>query len=200
VSEGAVVDYVKQTEAGVKYRSGPFQAYLTGFYSKTEETNFDFGLGFFSNKYRSYGLEAEGTARFGLFSISASGTYTDAEITSSSLSPANVGNRPRRQAKFVYQVSPQVSNDRFAVGANVVGTTDSFAQDSNQLKLPGFTQVNAFASFKATDQIELLVNANNLFNVTGFTEAEEGSIPANGYVRARSINGRSISGSVRFTF
>ena len=86
------------------------------------------------------------------------------------------------------------------MGANVVGTGDSYAQDSNQLKLPGFTQVNAFASFKATDRIELLVNANNLFDTTGFTEAEEGSIPANGYVRARSINGRSISGSVRFTF
>lgn len=199
-SEGAVVDYVRQTEVGLKYRQGPVQFYLTGFHSRTEETNFDFGLGFFSNKYRSYGLEAEGAARFGLFSITASGTYTDAKITSASLSPANVGNRPRRQAKFVYQISPQVSTDRFAVGANVVGTSDSYAQDNNQLKLPGFTQVNAFASFKATDRIELLVNANNLFNVTGFTEAEEGSIPANGYVRARSINGRSISGSVRFTF
>ncbi len=199
-SEGAVVDYVKQAEGGVKYRQGPFQLYLTGFYSKTEETNFDFGLGFFSNMYRSYGLEAEGAARFGLFSITASGTYTDAKITSASLSPANVGNRPRRQAKFVYQISPQISTDRFAVGANVVGTTDSFTQDSNQLKLPGFTQVNGFASFKMTPQIELMVNANNLFNVTGFTESEEGAIPANGFVRARSINGRSISGSVRFTF
>ena len=199
-SEDAVVDYVKQTEAGLKYRQGPAQLYLTGFYSKTEETNFDFALGFFSNTYRSYGLEAEGALRFGLFSITASGTYTDAKITSASLSPANVGNRPRRQAKFLYQISPQVSNDRFALGANVVGTTSSYTQDSNQLKLPGFTQVNAFASAKVTDDIELLVNANNLFNVAGFTEAEEGSIPANGYVRARSINGRSISGSVRFTF
>lgn len=199
-NEGAVVDYVKQLEGGVKVRRGPFQVYATAFHSKTEETNFDFGLGFFSNKYRSYGLELEGAARFGLFSLTGSATYTDAEITSASLSPANVGNRPRRQAKFVYQISPQVSNDRFAVGANVVGTSDSFTQDSNQLKLPGFTQVNAFASFKATDQIELLVNANNLFDTTGFTEAEEGAIPANGFVRARSINGRSISGSVRFTF
>ena len=115
-------------------------------------------------------MELEGAFRTGLFSVTGSATYTDAKITAASLSPANVGNRPRRQAKFVYQISPQVSNDRFAVGANVVGTSSSFTQDSNQLKLPGFT------------------------------EAEEGSIPANGYVRARSINGRSISGSVRFSF
>ena len=199
-SEGAVVDYVKQLEGGLKYKDGPVSFYATAFHSNTEETNFDFGLGFFSNKYRSNGVELEGAFRTGLFSVTGSGTYTDAKITAASLSPANVGNRPRRQAKFVYQISPQVSNDRFAVGANVVGTTSSYTQDSNQLKLPGFTQVNAFASFNVTKQIELLVNANNLFNVTGFTEAEEGSIPANGYVRARSINGRSISGSVRFTF
>lgn len=196
----AVVDYVNQAEAGVKFNNGPIGLYLTGFYSRTEETNFDFGLGFFSNKYRAYGLEAEGNARFGLFQIAASGTYTDAKITSASASPQLVGNQPRRQAKFLYQVTPQIATDRFSVGANVVGTTSSYAQDVNQLKLPGYTQVNAFATFKATPAVTFLVNANNLFNVTGFTEAEEGAIPANGYVRARSINGRTISGSVRLTF
>jgi hypothetical protein len=44
------------------------------------------------------------------------------------------------------------------------------------------------------------VNANNLFNVKGFTEAEDGAIPANGIVRARSINGRTISASARISF
>lgn len=196
----AVVDFVNQAEAGFKYRQGPLQFYLTGFHSRTEETNFDFGLGFFSNRYRAYGLEAEGSARFGIFQISASGTYTDAEITEASASPTLVGNRPRRQAAFVYQVTPQLVAGRFNVGANVVGTTDSFAQDSNQLVLPGFTQVNGFASFQLNDQIGFSVNVNNLFDVTGFTEAEEGAIPANGFVRARSINGRSISASARINF
>ena len=200
LDENAVVDFVKQAEVGLKYRHGPAQLYLTAFHSNTEETNFDFGLGFFSNKYRSYGLEAEGGLRFGMFQIDATGTWTNAKITAASASPALVGNRPRRQANFVFQLSPKIATERYSVGANIVGTTSSYTQDSNQLKLPGFTQVNAFASFNATRQIELMLNANNLFNVTGFTEAEEGSIPANGYVRARSINGRSISGSVRFSF
>ncbi|MDZ7588352.1 MAG: TonB-dependent receptor [Parasphingorhabdus sp.] len=199
-SEDAVVDVVKQAEGGVKYNGGPLQLYLTGFYSNTEETNFDFGLGFFSNKYRSYGLEAEGSARFGFFNLAATGTYTNAKITSSSLSPANVGNKPRRQAEFVFQVTPSIELDQFSVGANIIGTTSSFTQDSNQLKLPGFTQVNAFASVRPFDNVEFIVNANNLFDVAGYTEAEEGSIPANGYIRARSINGRTISGTVRFTF
>lgn len=199
-NEGAVVDYVKQLEGGVKYNGGATQLYLTGFYSKTEETNFDFGLGFFSNKYRSYGLEAEGSARVGFFQLSATGTYTNAKITSSSLSPANVGNRPRRQAEFVYQISPSIELDQLSLGASLVGTTSSFTQDSNQLKLPGYTQVNAFASFRLNDDIEFLVNANNLFDVTGYTEAEEGSIPGNGFVRARSINGRTISATAKINF
>ena len=38
------------------------------------------------------------------------------------------------------------------------------------------------------------------FAVKGFTEAEDGAIPANGIVRARSINGRTISASARISF
>lgn len=198
--EGTVVDFVRQTEIGFKYRTGPLQVYLTGFHSRTEETNFDFGLGFFSNRYRAYGVEAETQVRFGIFQINAAATWTDAEITEASASPALVGNRPRRQADFVYQISPQIRTDAFSLGASLIGTTDSFAQDGNQLVLPGYSQVNGFATYRFNDALSFSLNANNLFNVSGFTEAEEGSIPANGLVRARSINGRSVSASVRFTF
>ena len=83
---------------------------------------------------------------------------------------------------------------------NAVGTSDSYAQDSNQLVLPGFTVMNAFVNLRPTDGITLSLNANNVFDTKGFTEAEEGSIPANGIVRARSINGRTLSASVRFDF
>jgi outer membrane receptor protein involved in Fe transport len=95
----------------------------------------------------------------------------------------------------------------------VVGTTKSKAQDENDgsgpfndgirrnnLKLPAFTQVNAFLNVRPMDKVQVSLNANNLFNTKGFTESEEGSIPANGIVRARSINGRTISASVKFDF
>nr|MCU0729635.1 TonB-dependent receptor [Sphingopyxis sp.] len=196
----AVVDFVRQGEIGVKYRNGPVQLYLTGFRSNTEETNFDFGLGFFSNRYRATGLEAEGALQFGMFRINATGTYTDAEITSASASPALVGNRPRRQASFVYQIAPTVTTDLFSAGLNLVGTTKSYAQDSNQLVLPAYTTVNGFVSFRPTESLELGINANNIFNVVGYTEAEEGAIPGNGLVRARSINGRTVSATARLRF
>jgi outer membrane receptor protein involved in Fe transport len=88
----------------------------------------------------------------------------------------------------------------FTVGANIVGTTESFTQDNNQLVLPAFAQVNAFVAVRPIDRIEIGLNAQNLFNATGFTEAEEGAIPANGLVRARSIAGRTVLASVRFDF
>ena len=76
-----MVDYVKQLEGGLKYKDGPVSFYATAFHSNTEETNFDFGLGFFSNKYRSNGVELEGAFRAGMFSLTGSATYTDAKIT-----------------------------------------------------------------------------------------------------------------------
>lgn len=201
VDKSAAVDFVRQAEAGVKYQSGPLRLYATGFWARTEEQNFEATTQrFFDRKYRAYGLELEGAYRYGPFSISAGGTYTDAEITSDAINPAVEGNRPRRQAKFIYQVTPQYDAGMFTAGANIVGTTDSYAQDNNLLKLPGFTQVNAFLSIRPVERVQLSLNANNLFDVRGFTEAEEGSIPANGIVRARSINGRTVSASLRFDF
>lgn len=195
------VDFVRQIEGGAKYRSGPASLYATVFHAKTEEQNFEATTQrLFDRSYKAWGVELEGAYRIGGFSIMAGATYTDAEITRDAINAAVEGNRPRRQAKFVYQGTAQYETDLFALGANVIGTTDSFAQDDNQLKLPGYTQVNAFARFRPMDRVTLSINANNLFDVKGFTEAEEGSIPANGIVRARSINGRTVSAALRFDF
>ena len=145
-------------------------------------------------------VELEGRVRYGIFSLAAGGTYTDAEIVRDATDPTIAGNRPQRQAKFVYQATPQVDLGAFSIGANVIGTTASFTQPVNQLKMPGYTQVNGFLSVRAAPGVTLNLNGNNLFNVKGITEAEDAAIPANGIVRARSINGRTISASARFDF
>lgn len=195
------VDFVRQLEGGVKYRSGPAAMSATVFRARTEEQNFEATTQRrFDRSYRAWGVELEGSYRLGEFSLSGGATYTDAEISGDTRDATVIGNRPRRQAKLIYQATAQYDTDLFALGANVIGTTDSFAQDNNQLNLPGFTQVNAFARIRPIERVTLSVNANNLFDVKGFTEAEEGAIPGNGIVRARSINGRTISAAVRFDF
>lgn len=194
-------DFVRQTEGGVKLSRGSSELYVTIFHANTEETNYLLSeQQFVSRTYSATGVEVEGSISVGMFSLNAGGTYTDAEITRDSTDPTLNGNRPQRQAKFVYQVTPQVDLGRWTLGANVIGTTSSYTQPVNQLKLPAYTQVNAFLSLRPLDRVTVTLNGNNVFNVKGFTEAEDGSIPSNGVVRARSINGRTISASARVDF
>lgn len=196
-----VIARVDQLEAGLKYQSGGVALYATGFFAKTNENNIELPNRVFNNEYEAYGIELEGSYRTGPFSLSAGATWTDAEIKDTDPGRAGViGNTPRRQADLVYQATAQYDADMFTIGANVVGTTESFAQDNNDLILPAYAQVNAFLAFRPIERIELGLNATNLFNANGFTEAEEGSIPANGLVRARSIAGRTVLASVRFDF
>jgi outer membrane receptor protein involved in Fe transport len=150
--------------------------------------------------YRAYGAEFEGSVRRGPFSLTAGATYTHGEITDDATNPAIVGNTPRHQASFIFEATPQFETQMFTVGANFLGTTSSYAQDTNQLKLPGYTVVNAFVQFRPTDKLQLMLNANNLFDTLGIAEVTQASIPASGMVLARSITGRTISGSIRFAF
>jgi len=55
---------------------------------------------------------------------------------------------------------------------------------------------------RPVEKVTLSLAVNNLFDVLGFTEAEEGAISGAGvnYIRARSITGRTVSASVRYAF
>lgn len=197
----AAVDFVRQAEAGVKYRDGGVSLYATIFHALTGEQNYEAtSQRFLDRRYRAYGLELEGLYQHGGFSLAGSATWTHARISRDLVTPANEGHRPRRQAALVGALTPQYRHGRFTLGANVIGTTGSHAQDNGGLKLPGYTQVNAFLAVRPLELLTLSISANNLLDVKGFTEAEEGSIPASGIVRARSINGRTISAAARLSF
>lgn len=203
VRKDDAIDFVNQYEAGVKYRSGGLQLFATLFHATTQEQNFEAtSQRFLDRSYKATGLELEGSFTAGIFDLRAGATYTDATISSDAITPANEGNTPRRQAALIYQLTPSVNLDMVRIGANVIGTTKAYAQDNNELIFPAYAQVNAFATFRPMDGLEVSLNANNLFNAIGITEAEEGSIVnnANNFLRARSINGRTISASLRFDF
>jgi outer membrane receptor protein involved in Fe transport len=200
-SKGPAVDFVRQAELGVKFRSAGFSVFGTGFYAKTEEQNFEATTQrFIDRTYDAKGIELEAAYRLDALNLSAGVTWTNAKIKADPLNPAVVGNKPRRQANFIFQGTAAYTTDVFSVGANLIGTTSSFAQDNNALKLPGYAQINAFASYNVLDQLTVGIDVNNLFNKVGLTEAEEGSIPGNGIIRARSISGRTISASIKYAF
>lgn len=183
-----------QLELGLKNRMGSLSSFITLFSAKTRE---DAGFEATTQTYRgnnfdATGVEAEVSWRAGAFSISGGGTLTDASIASGD----NKGKTPRRQAKVVYQLTPSYQFGAGEVGASIIGTTRSYAQDDNQVVLPAYTAVNLFASYEVANNLALSLGVNNLFNVVGYTEAEG----QNALYVARSINGRSARATLKYSF
>ncbi|WP_341207355.1 TonB-dependent receptor [uncultured Sphingomonas sp.] len=197
----AAYDPVKQAELGVKFRRSNLTLNLTGFHVEAQDSNINTSNGaVIARDYRAKGLEFEGGFRAGLFSLNGGATFTDATIVRDRVNPAVDGNTPRHQASLIFQATPQISNDRFAVGAVFIGTTDSYAQDVNLLRMPGYVTTNAFVQVRPTERVLLSLNATNLFDAVALTGIDEDRIPTSGIVRGRLLTGRAISTTLRLDF
>ncbi|HLP01157.1 MAG TPA: TonB-dependent receptor [Opitutaceae bacterium] len=197
----------KQAEIGAKYRTskllpGTLSLNATVFSAKTDEANSEAAVGgspLIVRSYDSKGVELEGAYSLRGFELRGSVTWTDAEITGGN-DPTVIGNRPRRQAALIYTLSPSYTIGRFSLGSSVVGTTKAYTQDNNVLAMPAYFYVNGFCNVVVAKGLSVSLNVNNLFNAVGISEAEEGTLPTNGIVRARGIPGRTTSVSVNYTF
>ena len=188
------INEVKQIEGGAKFRSGGFSVFATLFQARTAESNYEATTQTFTaNKYKASGVELEVGYKLGDFRLTGGATFTDAKITASS-DASTVGNRPRRQAELVYQLSPSYAFGPVEVGAAIIGTGKSWGDDANTITQPGFTVLNAFVNYQVNDRLGVSVSANNLTNTLGYTEVE-----GDGHA-ARSINGRTIKASVKYSF
>ena len=185
---------VDQIEGGAKWRAGPFSLFATAFHATTKESNFEATTQkFTSNKYKADGLELELGYKAGDFKLTGGATFTKAKITASN-DAGTVGKTPRRQADFVFQLAPTYAIGPVEVGAAIIGTGKSWGDDANTITQPGYTVLNAFVNYQVNDRLGLSVSANNLGNATGYTEVE-----GDGHA-ARSINGRTVKASVKYTF
>lgn len=193
-------DMINQAELGWKSKFEKGGLYVTGFYAKTvEEGGFEATTQtVIENDYSALGVEVEGAFDFGDFDVRGAMTYTKAKIDSG----ANEGNTPRRQPALMFNLIPSYSFKNHAIGLSLIGQSKAYAQDNNELIMPGYLVTNMFVDFSITKGLGLSFNANNLFNSIGITESEEGAITDNqvNYVRARSILGRSVSASLRYSF
>ena len=203
-----IYDEVDQLELGVKFRQDELSIFATAFFAQTQEQNFEAtSQRFFDREYESKGIELESTYYMGNFDVRANLTWTDSEITKDVINPNHVGNTPRRQADVVYSITSRYNFDEGSAGLNVIGTTDSFAQDNfdqsdpTALMLDGYVQVNAFAQYNLSEAFSVSLNVNNLFEAVGITEAEEATAATpNTIVRARSIQGRSTTLTLKYEF
>lgn len=194
------INTLKQVELGLKMRQGAFNGFFTFFNARTQE---DGGFEvttrkYLKDSYNANGIEAEMSWRAGSFAVTGGATFTKAKITTPG---ATNGNKPRRQADFVYQVAPNYSIGAFEVGAALVGTTKSFAQNDNQVVLPAYFIVNPYMAYNLSDKLSLSLSVNNVFDKLAYTEAEgQGNLGANSLFIARALNGRSAKATLKYSF
>lgn len=196
-------DELSQLEVGYKKRFKNGVLNLTGFMSNTDEglsneLNREVG-----NPFTALGLEAETALSFGEnFNINGSFTWTKAEIDGGD----NKGNTPRRQADFIYNISPSYNfgnKSQHGFALSVLGTTKSYAQDDNDLVMPGYAYFNLIGRAGIIEGLSLVLSLNNIFDTVGITEVEgngDGTFGSNRLVRARSIVGRSSTLSLQYKF
>ncbi|MEQ8205633.1 MAG: hypothetical protein RIA65_05615, partial [Woeseia sp.] len=111
-------DNVQQLELGYKYAGPGWSFFATYFNTVTEETQAELTSGLtFVREYEANGIEFEGDIDIGdSFVIRGNATWTDAEIKKDQTNQAVVGNTPRRQADFIYTITPEYRADRFLAG------------------------------------------------------------------------------------
>ncbi|WP_448662670.1 TonB-dependent receptor domain-containing protein [Sphingomonas sp. CJ20] len=194
-------DEVRQLEGGFKFRKAGATLNVTAFKASADDHNVLNGSANQTiRSYSAHGVEMEGSIRQGPFSLTAGATYTKAKIKQDKLDPTLTGKEPRHQPSWTLEATPQVELRNVTLGANVVTITGSYAQDSNLLRMPGFTVVNAFIVVRPIERVALMLNASNLFNTAGYFEINQSQVPTNGIGWARSVNGRTVSASARYSF
>ena len=188
------VNKVTQLEGGAKWRSGPASVFATLFDARTKESNYEVTTQTFTaNKYSAHGLELEAAWSMAGFHVGGGVTYTKAKISESN-DASTVGKKPRRQADFVWQLTPGYSMGNLDVGAAVVGTTKSYGDDQNTITMPGFTVVNPYLGWRFTPKASVLLSVNNVFDTLGYTEIE-----GDGHA-ARAVNGRTYRATLKYEF
>jgi len=194
------VNVLKQFEAGLKLRSGAWNAFVTLFDARTQEDG-GFELttrSYLQDSYRARGVEAELGWQAGPFSLTGGLTLTDAAIRTPG---STQGNTPRRQAKLIYQLNPSLSLGDWDLGAALVGSTRSYAQNDNQVVLPAYFVVNPYLNWQLSEQLGLALSVNNVFNKLAYTEAEaQGNLSENPLFVARALNGRTARLTLKYSF
>jgi outer membrane receptor protein involved in Fe transport len=195
-SKSVTPNRLQQQEFGVKHREGNLSLFGTFFMAQTDESNYEATTQkFTTNGYKAQGLELEAGYRNGAFRLGGGATYTDAKIKNTAAADvANIGNTPRRQAKWVYSLAPSYRAGDLEYGAQFIGTTKSYGNDANTITMDGYIVTNLFANYRINKQASAIVSVNNAFNKLAFTEVE-----GDGHA-ARALAGRSAKATLKYEF
>jgi outer membrane receptor protein involved in Fe transport len=126
---------------------------------------------------RARGVELDGEARWGAFSVRASIAFTDAEVEGTGAAAALDGNRPPQVAEIA---GGGTLAWRPGEGAELALTVrhvgDQFESDRETDLLPAATTLGAFARIPLTERLSLVLRGENLTGERIVTRNQGGSI------------------------
>ncbi|WP_294053534.1 TonB-dependent siderophore receptor [Sphingomonas sp.] len=206
-------------EAGVRYQHGRLiSASATVFRTNFRNQNYNFAdpinpsvQSNINADLRTNGVELNLNVRpVDAFSIDFQGVFQDPKLVNLAINGANQagfeGNRPERTPARLFTITPsyKLPNGLGEIYGRYKYIGKIYADAGNGVALPSYGVTSVGASFNLSKQLQLSVNADNIFNVIGLTEGNprQGQTQAitNGYFYARGIVGATYGGTITFKF
>ncbi len=210
---------IKLYEAGVRYQYGRiFSGSVTVFRTNFDNQNYNFInptnptlLDNINANLRTKGIEIDASLRpVRWFSVGFQGVFQDPKLVDLQINGASQagyeGNRPERTPAQLWTVTPTIElpNGLGEIYGRYKFVGKIFADAGNGVALPSYGVTSAGVNFNITPQLQLGLNAENIFNVVGLTEGNprQGQTQSvqNGYFYGRGIVGPTYGGSLTFRF
>ncbi|HEU0065841.1 MAG TPA: TonB-dependent receptor [Sphingomonas sp.] len=210
---------IKLYEAGARYQYGRlFSGSVTVFRTNFDDQNYNFANPAnptlqqnINADLRTKGVEVDVVVRpVRWFSVDFQGVFQDPRLENLQIDGANQsgfeGNRPERTPAQLWTVTPaiQLPNGLGDIYGRYKYIGRIFADAGNGVALPSYGVTSVGVNVNVTPQLQVSVNAENIFNVVGLTEGNprQGQTQAitNGFFYARGIVGPTYGGSLTFRF
>ncbi len=213
------VTRIELYEAGVRFEMGrKFSASATVFRTNFNDQFYNFidptdptRQTAFLADLRTKGVEIDAVVRpTDWFELHASGVFQDPTLNNLRLNGVPQtgfdGNRPERTPSKLFTITPTVKLPNglgeLFVRYKYIGKI--FADSGNGVALPGYGVTGIGATVNITEQMQLSVNADNIFDVIGLTEGNprqgQTQNAASGFFYARGIVGPTYGASLTFRF
>ncbi len=221
------------SEAGITFANygfiGTLRVFRTEFNNQTwgggvDPSNPNLNLGFFANSDTN-GIDADVVYRptfdpLRAFSVHVQGTYQDPKFNHVSTGTISIngqnisaqanafynGKVPGRTPKVMYTITPQydLPDNLGQIYLRYKHIGQIFADNGDQVALPGYGVVSVGAIYNLSDKATLNVSVDNLTNSLGLTEGNprQGFTQqiVNGYFYGRGIVGRTAQVSLTYKF
>ncbi|WP_444924784.1 TonB-dependent receptor [Microbulbifer sp. DLAB2-AF] len=189
---------IDQYELGYKLQDQDYSLFATLFYNETQGMP-DCIIGSTTCarlETEALGLELDGKAHWGDFTLGLNATLQKPEITSGDFKGNQVMRQPEYQVRLSQNYDFTINNIDMAVFGGVSRVGDRFNDSKNSVTLPGYTKVD-FGAVAYLNDITVQLALDNLTDEEGITEGDPRDPQA---TNVRYILPRNIKLSIAYDF